>query len=155
MKTYKIGDSIKYIAWGGFLLSAMAIAGQILDPKSGAIIISIVFGAASLYLHQLSKSSLTITEICIILTLALGTPKNYLIPWNEVQSIHTDGRSYILSGNDKALTFSTFMTSRQEKKKILEELEVYVKKHNIQVLWQPEIITKLKNTEVPNHKTIH
>jgi hypothetical protein len=154
MKLFRIGNSIKYIAWGGFFLSITAIIGQLRNPETGVIIISIIFGAASLYLQQLSKSNLIITENHVMLTLVFHTTRRYLINWTEVQKINTDGRSYILNGNGKALTFSTFTASKQDRKKILEELEGYVKKYNIEVLWQPEIITKMMNTEISENRSI-
>jgi hypothetical protein len=154
MKLFRIGNSIKYIAWGGFFLSIMAIIGQLRNPETGVIIISIIFGTASLYLQQLPKSNLMFTENYIMLTLVFHVTRRFLINWTEVQKIYTDVRSYTLNGSGKALTFSTFMTSKQDREKILEELENYVKKYNIEVLWQPEIITKMINTEISKNGSI-
>ncbi len=154
MKIFRVGNSIKYIAWGGFFLSALTVIGQITDPKSGILIVGIIFSIASLYLIDLSKSNLIFTEEYVMLILILGKRRTYVINWAETQGINTDGHSYILTGNNKALTFSTFMTSRQEKKKIEEELGNYATKHNISILWQPEIITKMTNTEILDNNLI-
>lgn len=149
MSIYQIGYSLKFIAFGGFVLAIIALYGQIIDPPSGAIIYTIFLGAPSWFLYKLSKSQLITTDSLIELRLSyLGNEKIYQIQWNEIEAIYLNRTTFSFSNQNKQLVLSLFSTKNSDKQKIAKYIESQAKICNIQLVYMPEIISKQVNVEI-------